>query len=202
MIEKNQTAGIILAAGMSKRFKMPKQLLKLNDKLLIEWVLDASINSDLAAIYLVLGHESEKILNSLDNKYFNNRITIVINKNYKNGMSTSLLAGLSKAMNLFPSVMFLLGDQPMMDSQTIDWLLEKFHTSEKAICVPVYKHQRGNPVIFSKSFYPLLFDIKGDMGARQIILNHPEHVLTVEINNSTCFIDIDVQADLKKLSTP
>jgi molybdenum cofactor cytidylyltransferase len=95
--------------------------------------------------------------------------------------------------------MFLLGDQPMLDSKTIDMLLEQFWSSNKDICVPVFEGKRGNPVIFSQKFYNHLAKITGDIGARNIIRNHPETVLASEIKNPLCFIDIDTQSDFDKL---
>ena len=61
MPHRKKTAGIILAAGMSQRFGQPKQLLKLENKHLLEYVLNVALASRLAKVVLVLGHEHEKI---------------------------------------------------------------------------------------------------------------------------------------------
>ncbi|MBW2409533.1 MAG: NTP transferase domain-containing protein [Deltaproteobacteria bacterium] len=68
MSEKKPTAGVILAAGESTRLGKPKQLLKLNDKYLLEWVLDAAMGSRLAKTLLVLGHKHQDILNAMGKK--------------------------------------------------------------------------------------------------------------------------------------
>ena len=199
MLTKNPTAGVILAAGESTRFGKPKQLLKLNNKCLIEWVLDAAVGSRLKKIVLVLGHKHQEILAALVKKARQSNLEVVINTDYKNGQSTSLQAGLSKIRDSFPSIMFLLGDQPMLDSETIDTLLEQFWSSDKDICVPVIEGKRGNPVILSQKFYGRLAAIKGDIGARNIIRDHPDHVKEIEIDNPLCFVDIDTQSDYDKL---
>ena len=199
MLTKNPTAGVILAAGESIRFGKPKQLLKLNDKYLFEWVLDAVIGSRLAKIMLVLGHKHQAILAALGEKNRHSDLEVVINPDYQYGQSTSLQAGLSKIRDSFPSIMFLLGDQPMLDSKTIDTLLEQFWSSDKDICVPVIEGKRGNPVILSQKFYGHLAAIRGDIGARNIIRDHPDHVKEIEIDNPLCFVDIDTQSDYDKL---
>lgn len=199
MLRKNPTAGIILAAGESVRFGKPKQLLELNDRFLIEWVLDAALGSRLEKTLLVLGHKQQAILSALGRKARHPDLQVVINPNYQNGQSTSLKAGVEKIQNEFPAVMFILGDQPMLDSETIDSLLVKFWSSEKDICVPVFQGRRGNPVIFSHKFFDLLVKIAGDIGAREIIQNHPQCILEAEIKNPLCFIDIDTQNDFDKL---
>ena len=199
MQSKSPTAGVILAAGESIRFGKPKQLLKLKDRYLIDWVLDAAIGSRLEKTLLVLGHQHQKILNAMGEKARQPDLEIVINSNFQNGQSTSLQAGVSRIRKAYPSIMFLLGDQPMLSADIIDALLEQFWSSDKDICVPVYDGKRGNPVIFSNKFYDLLEEIKGDIGARNLIKNHPDLVGEVEINNPLCFMDIDTQGDYDKL---
>ena len=68
MSRKKSTAGIILAAGMSSRFGPPKQLLKLAGKCLLEWVIDASLKSQLGRVYIVLGYKHQVILETLGEK--------------------------------------------------------------------------------------------------------------------------------------
>jgi molybdenum cofactor cytidylyltransferase len=77
--------------------------------------------------------------------------------------------------------------------------LEQFWSSDKDICVPIFKGKRGNPVIFSQKFYGHLAEITGDIGARNLIKTHPDRVKEVEINNSICLMDIDTQDDYDKL---
>ncbi|MBW2252084.1 MAG: NTP transferase domain-containing protein, partial [Deltaproteobacteria bacterium] len=59
------------------------------------------------------------------------------NHQYRQGMSSSVRAGLASANDSFGSVMFLLGDQPMVDSMLIDLMLKRFYKSDKSICVPL-----------------------------------------------------------------
>jgi len=199
MTWKKPTTGIILAAGMSTRFGKPKQLLRLKGKYLIEWVLDAVLNSHLENIILVLGYKNREIFEAISEKAYNPALQVVVNDRFSEGQSQSLLAGLRMVQKTFPSVMFLLGDQPMVDSRMINHLLDRFWESDKDICVPTFQEKRGNPTIFSKNLYNQLLDIKGDVGARNIIKEHPEHVLYVEIDNSLYFLDIDTEEDLTRI---
>ncbi|MBW2607704.1 MAG: nucleotidyltransferase family protein [Deltaproteobacteria bacterium] len=204
MTPKKPTAGIILTAGMSKRFKDgPKQLLSLKGVYMIEYVIRASLDSKLNRIFLILGHHHKKILKALaeKNKYFkNNRLEIVINRQYLQGMSSSVRAGLSSTGNMFGSVMFLLGDQPMVDSRLIDLMLKRFYKSDKNICVPVFKGKRGNPTIFSREYFNLLQSIEGDSGGRDIILANPDDILKIDTDSPACVFDIDTMDDLEELN--
>jgi molybdenum cofactor cytidylyltransferase len=194
-----KTAGIILAAGASVRFGQPKQLIKLWDKYLIEWVLDAALKSRLRTVVLVLGHEHQAILQALGAKADHPGLKVVINPNYRDGQSTSLKAGLTCVRQAFSSVMYLLADQPMINSDAIDRMLDQFHNSNKDIYVPVFEGRRGTPTIFRRSIYEEIMMIDGDIGARNIIAKKAERVLYAKIKDPKCFIDIDSQEDLKNL---
>ncbi len=199
MKPQSQTAGIILAAGESVRFGRSKQLIKLKGKYLIEWVLDAALNSRLQTVVLVLGHEHQEILQALGKKTEHARLTTKINPDYRSGQSTSLKAGLLSVRNSFGAVMYLLGDQPLVSAEIIDRMLGQFEQSEKEICVPVYRAQRGNPVIFRRSLFDDLMQVSGDIGARNIIRDNSERTHYIEIDNPLCFSDIDTVEDLEHL---
>jgi molybdenum cofactor cytidylyltransferase len=201
MSHHKQTAGIILAGGSSTRFGRPKQLLKLKGKYLLEYVLDAALESQLTQVVLVLGHKHQGILQTLGACTIHERLQVIINHRHLEGQSRSLQAGLLKIRQAFPAAMFLLGDQPLLNSNTIDHMLDRFRYSGKDICVPVYKGKRGTPTIFNRVLYDQLMAIEGDIGARDIIRANPERVLDIEMDDPLCFFDIDSPKDLKKLQS-
>ena len=199
MVQEKPTAGIILAAGASTRLGQPKQLLRLKDKYLIEWVLDAALNSRLSKIVLVLGYSHQKILQALDKKSQHSKLYIKVNPQYREGQSHSLRTGLSTVKDDFAAVIFLLGDQPLLNSATINTLLKKFWSTDKDICVPTYRGKRKTPAVFGRRFYRQLMDIKGDRGARQLIDANPDQVQTVEMQDPLYFFDVDTQKDFESL---
>jgi molybdenum cofactor cytidylyltransferase len=198
---KKPTAGIILAAGESVRYGQTKQLILLKNKPMIDWVLEAALGSRLEQVILVLGHDHQKIVQALGSRSQHPRLQISVNPDYQKGQGSSLKFGFSAMPKKFPSVMFILGDQPMVGSETIDVLLQNFWRSDKNICVPVCQGQRGNPTIFSRAFYEHFFGIKGDIGAREIIKTYADEVLEVDMKNPLCFIDIDTEKDFEQLQS-
>lgn len=198
MNSKQPTAGIILAAGLSRRFGYPKQLIFIEGRTLLERVVDASLGSKLEHIVLVLGHAFTDTLQALAHRIPDPRLSVLENTDYRQGLSTSLHLGLKSVQHRYPSVMFLLADQPLLRPKGIDFLLENFWASQRDICVPVCQGRRGNPTIFSRSFYGGILAIQGDLGARTLIHNNPEHVLTIETSDPSFFTDIDTPADLEK----
>jgi molybdenum cofactor cytidylyltransferase len=196
---KTPTAGIILAAGLSRRLGSPKQLVKIKGQTLIEITVDAALGSKLDCVVLVLGNKFEAMLQALGERTKDPRLDIIENTAFREGMSASIRLGLKRIHRSFSSAMFLLGDQPLISSKTIDFLLDRFSASKKDILVPVCRNKKGNPTIFSDRFYNQIFNIKGDMGAREIIRDNPDCVSLVEMDNPALFFDIDTPADLEKL---
>ena len=204
MSSKKPTAGIILAAGISKRFGTAKQLIRLSKGYMIEYVIRASLASELNKIFLVLGHQRKEILKAIseNNKSFNNnRLEIIINHQYRQGMSSSVRAGLASAKNSFGSIMFILGDQPLVDSGLINLMLKQFYRSDKNICVPAFKGKRGNPTLFSSEYFNLFENIKGDSGGKDIIMANPDDILKIDTDSPYCTFDIDAPSDLELLKT-
>jgi molybdenum cofactor cytidylyltransferase len=199
MPPKKRTAGVILAAGMSQRFGQPKQLLRLKNKYLLEWVLEAALASQLQTVVLVIGHAHQAVLQSLGSMTGHPRLQVVINHRYAEGQSHSLKAGLLKVHKTHSAVMFLLGDQPLLRSDTIDDLLERFWRSDKDMGVPICEGKRGNPTLFRRTMYCKLMALRGDIGAREIIRATPARVLFMEVDDPWCFLDIDSPADFEKL---
>lgn len=189
-------AGIILAAGMSKRLGYAKQLLKLDGKHLLQWVVEAAIASSLEKIYLVLGYRYGDILKQMPLLTESDKTEVLHNPDYVKGMSSSVKKGISAVQGYYGAVMFLLGDQPFFSSQMIDLLISKYLQSSKVICAPVYGGLQRNPVIFNETFYQRLSQISGDRGGRQIIQENHNDVLFVPIGEDLQFLDIDSKEDL------
>jgi molybdenum cofactor cytidylyltransferase len=87
--------------------------------------------------------------------------------------------------------MLVLGDQPYVDSPTIDSLLDAFTSNKKGIAIPTYQGQRGHPLIFDRKYEAPLSHLKGDIGGREIIRENPEDVLEVPVDCEGILIDID-----------
>jgi molybdenum cofactor cytidylyltransferase len=149
---------------------------------------------------LVLGFEHKRIRHCLASETAHPKCEILVNPNYRKGQSTSLHAGISSIRHRFPSAMFLLGDQPLVDTALINLLQERYARSEKLICVPTHRGIRGNPTLFARPFYPTILKLAGDQGARNIITDHPNQVLAVEIPDPLVFLDIDRRRDVEKIA--
>ena len=198
---KPKTAGIILAAGESRRFGSPKQLADFRGKPLLEWVIDAVVPSDLDTILLILGHAHDEILDRLDDRLLEAGISTFINHDYKMGQSSSLRLGLSLVKRDHQAAMFLLCDQPLIDTRLINRIIAAFSKSSKTICVPVSYGRHSSPVIFGSEHFDDLMKTTGDRGGRSLINSCSGSVLKVETENPYLLRDIDTPEDLAELDS-
>lgn len=193
-------AGVILAAGMSKRLGQTKQLLKIDGKYLLERVVDTATNSTLSKIYLVLGWHYEQILNSIPQLKHNPKVRILYNPDYARGIGSSVRCGLTAARQKYDHVMFLVADQPFLSARLIETMIEKYVQSDRQICIPLCQGQKGNPTIFGANYFDQLLQISGDKGGREIIANNSQGVLYVPVKDPEELFDIDTRTDLEFLS--
>jgi molybdenum cofactor cytidylyltransferase len=180
-------SAILLAAGKASRMGKLKQLMPLGDSTILEQTLDNLLGSKAAEVIVVLGYKSEEITKRLSGR----PVKLVVNPLYRKGMGTSISAGLKFVDSQVQAVMLVLGDQPYVDSPTIDRLIDAFTSNKKGIAIPTYKGQRGHPLIFDRKYEAPLSRLKGDFGGREIIGENPKDVLEVPVDCEGITIDID-----------
>jgi len=185
-----KVSAILLAAGESKRMGKFKQLMPLGNSTMVEQTTDNLLSSGVSEVIVVLGHRAEEVMKRVATK----PIKIALNPIYHQGMGTSIVAGLNLVDSRAQAVMLVLGDQPFVDSQTIDRLIEEFDAHDKGIALPVYQGRRGHPIIFSIKYKAQLSGLKGDIGGREIIKEHPEDILEVAVECEGINIDIDTMS--------
>ncbi len=186
-----RVAAVVLAAGESRRFGYPKQLLPWGETTLLEHVVDAALGSSVDKTIVVLGHRAEEIGGPLHGR----PVELVINEGWEGGLSTSVRAGLRALPADYEACLFLLADQPNVTRTLIDNLLSSYRSTLAPIVAPVHKARRGNPVLFARSLFPELLEMEGDQGGRGVILQHREKVELVEVAEGDIFLDIDTVDD-------
>jgi molybdenum cofactor cytidylyltransferase len=192
-----KTAGIILAAGASVRMGSTKQLLPAGGGILLELALNAALESDLDKVILVLGHQAEEIQWALKQAFQHPKLEATMNSQYKQGISSSIRAGLSKAKN-FDHVMILLGDMPHIKSSLINILLHQYLDSRLPIGAIEVNAKRSHPVIFSRKLYAELERVRGDVGAKSLFEKYSDQLCLVEPEDYYDDRDIDTQKDFRE----
>ncbi len=198
-------SGVILAAGASTRMQRPKQLLMLGGRCLLQHVIDATAQSCLDEVLVVLGHRAEEIRTVLRLPRGRN-VRIVVAPDYAAGQSASLRAGLQAAHASAKAAAILLGDQPGIGAALIDRVATAFLAAEAAIVRPVYvgvhgEPSPGHPVFLARRIWPEAEGLQGDHGARALIAAHPDWLLEIPVEGKAPR-DIDTSADFEAASAP
>lgn len=185
-------SALLLAAGRAIRMGRPKQLLPFGKSTILEQAIDNLLGSQVDEIVVVVGHRAEEIAKVVALKL----VKLVVNPDYTQGMSTSIIAGLNAVNNQAQAFMIALGDEPLIDSRTVNRLIEAFCHHDTGIVIPTYQGRRGHPVIFTRKYRRELLALKGDIGGRKVIGDHPGDVLEVAMNCRGIYLDIDTADDL------
>ena len=188
-------AGLVLAAGLSRRMGGPKQFLSLGDSTLLGHVLRAASRSRLSGLYAVL---SEHVARGMDlNEYPS--ATPVLNPAPEEGQSSSLRLGLAALPLEAEGALVLMCDQPGVTVALIDRLVEEFELAPTGALVPTYGGRRGTPVLLGRSLWPDAMTLRGDTGARALLAAHLELVRTVEVGHLGDGEDIDTPEQYERL---
>ena len=190
-----KTGIILLAAGASSRLGRPKQLLKIEGKTLIQRAIDEAQKSIAEELVVVLGWNPELIQEGFRGK----NIAVVINKNWEQGMASSMQAGLQFFEKGKPvdQVILMLCDQPYVSSSLLDQLMEEKEKSWKGIVACSYSNTIGVPALFDQRYFQEMLQLKGSEGAKKVILKHPEDVFSIEFPEGS--VDLDTEEDLKQM---
>ena len=187
-----KVTGIIMASGFSRRMKTDKLLLKLGDKTVLERVIDACIKSKLDEILVIYRKDEVK---DIAKSY---GLKVVLNKEAIKGQSESIKVGVDNIDSNTDGIMFIVGDQPLLDSETIDLLINKFKTHQEQIIIPRYGENKGNPTIFPSFFKEQLAELSEDLGGKEIIEKNLKRVKYVDIKNHKAGMDMDTVSEYEK----
>lgn len=196
MKQTNEIGLIILAAGASVRLRTPKQLLPFRGETLLRRIARESLASRCRPVVVVLSDEADEFrseLNDLD-------VCIVGNSDWKQGMGSSVKAGLEKLLEIkkpLDGVVITVCDQPFVTAETINELVETYEKTKALIVASEYQSTRGVPALFGKELFSQLQNLKSG-GAKQIIDQFRAETVSLPFPNGA--IDVDTPDDYERLS--
>jgi molybdenum cofactor cytidylyltransferase len=190
-------AALVLAAGRSSRMGGPNKLLaEIGGRPLVRIVAEALLASRARPVLVVTGHQRERVEAALAGL----PISFVHNSDYAEGLGTSLKAGVAALPAEVDGVVVCLGDMPQVNAALIDRLIDAIDPAKGAlVAVPTIDGKRGNPVVWSRRFFPDLMAVEGDVGARHLIGRYGEAVVELPVSDTAVLADIDTPQALEAL---
>ena len=190
----DRIAGIVLAAGESKRLGQPKQLLSWNGKSLVEHAARTALAAGLDPVVVVIGYRGDEMRQALHAP-----VTVVENPDWREGISTSLRAGLKALPEDAGAAILLLVDQPRVDARHLKAMVEAYRSSVQPIVVSTYQGRRSSPTLFDRSLFDELAHATGDSGGRSLVQDHPAWVTNVEADGELALLDVDTLDDWQRI---
>jgi molybdenum cofactor cytidylyltransferase len=190
------SAGVVLAAGASRRMGRAKQLLPVGGRPLLEGVVASAGASRLDEVVVVLGARADDILAAVDL----GRARPVRNRDHAAGMSTSLRAGLAALGPEVDRAMIILGDQPAISADLLDELLDLQERSGLPAAALSFAGLLHPPVVLARELWGDLASLEGDVGCRAVIRARPELVAPLPAEGDLRHpVDVDTPEDYARL---
>ncbi len=191
---RSSAAGIVLAAGLARRFGAQKLVAPFAGSTVIRTTVDRLRAAQIDPVVVVVGPDGGAIRSALSGI----EVLWAVNPEPARGMSSSLGAGVAALPPHVAAAFVALGDQPMVDGLVLDQLMEAWWRGERPIVAPRYRGRRGNPVLFDRSLFADLQALEGDRGARDYIDANRERLQVVDVDDAMP-LDVDTPADYDTL---
>ena len=184
---------VVLAAGASTRFGSPKQLVRLRGRPLLHSAVASAVEVAGHCVTVVLGANAATLAPLLRHS----PASVVINRDWPEGMASSIRVGLAHLPGSAEAVLLLLADQAALTSEDLKRLVSAWRREPQSIAAAQYDAGLGVPAIFPRAHFAALTQLRGDQGAR-VLLRGAAHLVRVPLPNAA--IDIDTPEDLLRLN--
>jgi molybdenum cofactor cytidylyltransferase len=195
-------AGIVIAAGSSKRFGRNKLLEKVASGDQEKSILGITLTQWLKVfdrMNVVIRPEHVDLLSTEDIAAFNTRIDWVICERADLGMGASIASGV-RATSDAHGWLIGLGDMPLLSALSIAQVKASLMRGAE-IAATYYHGRRGHPVGFSSRHAEALINLNGDVGARHLLETHAHLIEKVPVMDIGAIMDIDTSEDLQAITT-
>jgi molybdenum cofactor cytidylyltransferase len=181
-------AGLILAAGESRRMGRDKALLTYHGRTFLESIINNLGAAGIGKVTVVLGHHAETIERAVNLA----AVRVVVNRDYQWGQTSSLQTGLAAAAADSPEAVILcLVDHPAISTEVIAKLIERFELTRPPVLIPTYKGQRGHPALINQTLFPELLALPSGEAANAVIRKYRDVTQFVEVTDPGILLDVD-----------
>ena len=189
-MNREDIAGIILAAGASSRMGHPKALLEYRGETFVARLV-RSLGTWCARVVVVLGHDADRVRGAVPAG-----ARIAINPDPERGMLSSLQCGL-RAVADAEAVLFLPVDFAAVGEDTIATVAAAAGTAP--IVAPMFGEQHGHPVCVSHAIAEELLALPATAQARDVIRSHRATTRFAVVRDAGAVNDIDTPEDYRAL---
>lgn len=198
MSAEGEAAGlhaIVLAAGASSRFGSAKQLVRIGDRPLLSLIAGRAAEVVGHALMVVLGARAAELAPLLKHSPG----SVVVNRDWREGLASSIRAGVARLPPSCAAVMLVLADQACVTAEDLRRLAGAWRRQPLCVAAARYGATVGVPAIFPRHLFGELSELKGDTGARGLLRRHADQLVKVPMASAA--FDLDTPDDLLELSS-
>jgi molybdenum cofactor cytidylyltransferase len=186
---------IVLAAGASTRFGSAKQLARVAGRPLLHTAVARATEVAGSAVVVVLGARAAELAPLLTHS----PASVVINHDWREGMASSIRAGVARLPATCTAVLLMVVDQAAVTAEDLKRLAGTWRRQPDYIVAARYGMTTGVPAIFPRTVFSDLALLRGDVGARVLLRRNPDRVVRVPMARAA--IDIDTPEDLLEMGS-
>ncbi|HEV2441842.1 MAG TPA: nucleotidyltransferase family protein [Steroidobacteraceae bacterium] len=197
MIAESEAAGlhaVVLAAGAATRFGSAKQLVRIGDRPLLSLIAGRAAEVVGHALIVVLGARAAELSPLLKHSPG----SVVINRDWREGLASSIRAGIARLPPSCSGVMLVLADQACVTAEDLRRLAGAWRRNPLGVAAALYGATVGVPAIFPQHLFGELGQLRGDSGARTLLKRHADHLVKVPMASAA--FDLDTPDDLLELN--
>jgi molybdenum cofactor cytidylyltransferase len=182
-----------LAAGGSRRYGSPKQLLDWHGKPLVWHAAHKALKAGMHPVVVVCGRHLLEIGKALSDL----PVELVENPDWQEGQGTSVKLGTQAVRSRCGGIIFMLADQPQIPIPLLHALLNTHARKLSPIIGPMIDGQRANPVLFDQVTFKDLSTLSGEIGGRKLFSKYG--VDWIPWHDPSALLDVDTPTDYTRL---
>jgi molybdenum cofactor cytidylyltransferase len=184
---------MVLAAGASSRFGSAKQLVRVNGRPLMLTAVSRAVELAGHSVTVVLGAHAAELAPLLRHS----PASVAINREWSEGIASSIREGLTHAPSTADGVLIALADQAAVTTEDLRRLAGLWRRDPTAIVAAQYAGAVGVPAIFPRWCFRELNELRGDRGAQVLLQRHVDRLARLPMPSAE--LDIDRPEDLLAL---
>ena len=189
--EPSRVAGVILAAGASRRMGRNKMLLELQGESLVRRAAQRALAAGLSPVVVVIGHEADRLRAELKGL----PLELAVNPDYTGPTSGSLHRGLNLLGADVEAVVVMLGDMVRVTVETLAMLVAAARGTEALLVVSRYGDVTAPPLLFRRALFGELLAWTGEGCGKAVVQAHRREAMYVE-RPEALLADVDTPEDL------
>jgi len=171
-----------------------KPLLPFASTTVIERVIATVREAGVETIRVVVGWQADRLIPVLEQS----RVRWVMNERYREGMYSSVQAGVQGLPTGVSAFFLLPGDMPLVQGATLTRLIAAWDAQPSGIVYACYQGRRGHPPLIAAAYIPEILAEAPSGGLRELLARHAEDARDIAVADPGILVDLDTPDDYQE----